>query len=204
MGPISSTKPILLTRTGRTGPYLLGTPSERLNQLQTERAPLSRRPTAGIESQSQSFSWQQRVVQLFDPALRDAEDMMLSLPYADIREKADSFAASMDAARCQDRVLQEQSQIVTSVWPDTPVSSACISAQGNVSNQLHYNPLKLIDLMYVGILFHRMILMTTSYTCYNALTTIIVNYTQSMDHATEMQARRCLTAALAEMDELII
>lgn len=41
-------------------------------------------------------SWSDRVQGLFDPALRDAEDMMLSLPYADIRQKIYHLAKALD------------------------------------------------------------------------------------------------------------
>jgi hypothetical protein len=45
---------------------------------------------------SSRCSWRERIVGLFDPALRDAEDMMISLPYADIRKKAERLATDLD------------------------------------------------------------------------------------------------------------
>jgi hypothetical protein len=42
----------------------------------------------------------------------------------------------------------------------------------------------------------------TSYTCYESLVAIIVSYNQSLGHASEMQARRALTATLATMDKI--
>lgn len=41
------------------------------------------------------------------------------------------------------------------------------------------------------------------YACYESLITIIVSYNQSLGHETEMQARRALTASLAEMDKFV-
>jgi hypothetical protein len=51
-----------------------------------------------LESPNPACSWRQRLRRLFDSALRDAEDMMLSLPYADIREKTDRLATVLDGA----------------------------------------------------------------------------------------------------------
>jgi hypothetical protein len=46
--------------------------------------------------QGSVMSWQQRVQQIFDPVIRDAEDMLLSLPYAAIREKTNCLATMLD------------------------------------------------------------------------------------------------------------
>jgi hypothetical protein len=42
------------------------------------------------------------------------------------------------------------------------------------------------------------------YACYESLVAILVSYNQSLGHETEMQARRALTAALAEIDKLFL
>ena len=46
-------------------------------------------------------------------------------------------------------------------------------------------------------------LTTARYACYESLVAIIVSYNQSLGHETEMQARRALTAALAELDKFV-
>jgi hypothetical protein len=53
---------------------------------------------------NQVCSWQEKILGLFDPALRDAEDLMLSLPYADIREKTDILATVLDQAHYEEVV----------------------------------------------------------------------------------------------------
>lgn len=55
---------------------------------------INRAPTTSTPA----CTWLERVRWLFDPALRDAEDMMLSLPYADIREKTGHSARVLDEA----------------------------------------------------------------------------------------------------------
>jgi hypothetical protein len=50
----------------------------------------------GLTSAHPAGSWLERVLGLFDPALRDAEDMMLSLPYTAIREKTITLALVLD------------------------------------------------------------------------------------------------------------
>ena len=54
------------------------------------------KPTKMTATPSLTGSWREKVLVLFDPALRDAEDMMLSLPYDDIREKTTILATVLD------------------------------------------------------------------------------------------------------------
>lgn len=55
--------------------------------LRTVRAP----PTS-----HSADSWREKVMGLFDPALQDAEDLMLSLPYTAIRMRTDQLANALD------------------------------------------------------------------------------------------------------------
>jgi hypothetical protein len=80
-------------------------------------------------------SWRERVLELFDPALQDAEDMMLSLPYAAIREKTHTIATILDDV-ASEQLCPTANRHLSSSWastgPDpnrTKLSVACTASE---------------------------------------------------------------------------
>ena len=67
-----------------------------LHGCSAARLPTSAKPTKIIRKPDPGCSWREEILGLFDPALQDAEDMMLSLPYTDIREKTNTLATMLD------------------------------------------------------------------------------------------------------------
>ena len=74
----------------------LSDPSRLVHEFSNAQKPTLSNTNRALTSPYPACSWRERVLQLFDPALQDAEDMMLSLPYTDIREKTQNFARVMD------------------------------------------------------------------------------------------------------------
>ncbi len=162
--------------------------------------------------------WRERVLGRFDSALRDAEDLMLSLPYAEIREKTYNLARVLDhmASSGLERATNRQlsgSQTFTKPRRNREGgsrsrASALPSTIPLVSRALprhQHESLLISDALFVTltpISVH--VLIAASHTCYESLVAIIMNYTQSLGHETEMQARRALTAALAAMDRISV
>jgi hypothetical protein len=67
-----------------------------LHDCSAAQMPIPPKSTTSIANANSTGSWREKVLGLFDPALRDAEDMMLSLPYGDIREKTNTLATVLD------------------------------------------------------------------------------------------------------------
>ena len=164
---------------------------------------------------SPACSWRERVLELFEPALRDAEDLMLSLPYTDIREKTYNFATILDGVPLSgsERVTTRH---LSSYSTSCKARSKCTTSattyvlQGGRSTALppggapiprqRYSLPSMTKAMYVTLASNCVDMLTaTSYTCYESVVAIVVSYNQTLGHDTEMQARRALTAALAAM-----
>lgn len=163
-------------------------------------------------------SWRERVLELFDPALRDAEDLMLSLPYTDIREKTYIFATILDGvplSGSESVAARHLSSYSTSckARSNCTASATTYMSQGDHSTALppagapiprqRYNLPSMTKAMYVALASNSVDMLTaTSYTCYESVVAIVASYNQTLGHDTEMQARRALTAALAAMDNM--
>ncbi|ERF68719.1 hypothetical protein EPUS_07137 [Endocarpon pusillum Z07020] len=147
-------------------------------------------------------SWRERVLELFDPALRDAEDLMLSLPYTDIREKTYNFATILDGVPLSGsesvaaRHLSGNSASCKARSNCTTSATTYLS-QGDRSTALPHGGALIPRQRY------NLPSMTKAiYTCYESVVAIVASYNQILGHDTEMQARRALTAALAAMDNI--
>lgn len=177
-------------------------------------------PNRTLRTPNPVCSWRDRVLELFDPALQDAEDLMLSLPYADIREKTHSFATTLDWVALSDlegaaNRHMSDSRISTKTKGNRntpPVTCAAIEGRkramasgGSSVARQHYDSPTMTKAMYVTLASLPIdvdMLTTPSYRCYESLVAVIVSYNQSLGYETEMQARRALTAALAAMDNI--
>lgn len=85
-------------------------------------------------------SWRERVRGLFEPALREAEDMMLSLPYADIRQKTSHLAkvlddfASSGVERAEDKDLSGSRTAFKANLRDTQSCLMVLASAGSSTN----------------------------------------------------------------------
>jgi hypothetical protein len=151
------------------------------------------------KSPNLACSWRERIQELFDDPLRDAEDLMLSLPYAVIREKTYHFATMLDRLASSDLDGATTRHIPASrISPKTKSNRT-----GSTVNRQHYDSLVLRKAMCVALaasLIEVNMLTMPSYTCYESLVAVVVSYRQSLGYETEMRARRALTAALAAME----
>jgi hypothetical protein len=98
-------------------------------------------------SPSSACSWRERVQELFDAPLRDAEDTMLSLPYAVIREKTYHFASMLDRLSSSDLDATANRQLSGSRASTKAKSNRTSSA---VTRQ-HYDSLMLRKAMCVAL-----------------------------------------------------
>ena len=89
---------------------------------------ISPKPMKAIAPLDPACSWREKVQGLFDPALRDAEDMMLSLPYTEIREKTNTLATVLDQ-----RASSRPAGAVKTSLPKSRISSRTRRNGGHLS-----------------------------------------------------------------------
>lgn len=196
--------------------------SRTVHDFQPERNRCWRDPKAIPTIASSACSWREIVLALFDTVLRDAEDMMLSLPYDDIREKTGSLARHLDQVALVEVEVEAPATRHRSGSRTSPSSKGVCSANEGgkratpsglsftYSLASHALPKQSYELTVMtnamcvaSALSSVQSLRHARYVCYESLVAILVSYKQSLGHATEMQARRALTAALAAMDKIV-
>lgn len=201
--------------------------SKLIRKFRQSEEPVEPDMIRAMVRQDSACPWRQRVLEMFDPTLRDAEDMLLSLPYTAIREKTDKLATVLDEmglSTSSGSSSKSLPQLGTSNKerdrPAPPMNrgdSESIdralgrrfwSAKGvgvKPSSERQCQRHMIEKAMCVMPLTRAPVeaLIVSRYTCYESLNAIIANYDQCRGHETEIQARRALTAALGAMDKII-
>jgi hypothetical protein len=153
-------------------------------------------------------SWLERVLGLFDPALRDAEDMMLSLPYTAIREKTITLALVLDELSSSSMESPANRQFsgfgpYSKALASVAYSAKCLASRSLPAQEPDLSVITKAMCVIIAPVTVEM-LIASSNTCYESLVAIITSYNRSRGHGTEMQARRALTATLAVMDKFVV
>ncbi|GAD99097.1 hypothetical protein AOR_1_1156154 [Paecilomyces variotii No. 5] len=163
-----------------------------------------------VASGSGSSSWKHAYICLFEDVLRDAEDMFINLPYAEIRREIDRLSPALEDVTVPRLVIVDfgkPSQIVVdpdskqlcgvvdlgnAVWGDVLMaeifespSSAVLEGFGSRLN-------------FEGSERVRVLL----YACYRYVQKITEQYYRNRNEALEIQARRGLTATLKNINAI--
>lgn len=179
-----------------------------------------------VANGSGCHSWRKAFVGIFEEVLRDAEDMFINLPYAEIRREVDRLAPALEEVTVPRLVVVDfgkPSQIIldpelkqlcgiidlgNSLWGDVLMaeifenpSSAVLEGFG--SKLTFENSEKTRILLCVTFCLHRLfiifngsLLTICRYACYRYVHKITEQYYRNRNEALEIQARRGLTATL--------
>ncbi|EKG10704.1 Aminoglycoside phosphotransferase [Macrophomina phaseolina MS6] len=166
-----------------------------------------------------SSSWREAFLLLLESVLRDAEDMLIALPYDFIRSLVQAQQATldevrtpvlvpMDAGRPASVLVDERRRCVSglvgwgnSLWGDPLLAGVCwgySADQADGSNTAFWGG-------FGGCGgSHREGVRMKIYAVFNAVTTIVTQYYRpdQMDHE-ELEARKALTRALNELQETL-
>ncbi|KAJ5808383.1 Aminoglycoside phosphotransferase [Penicillium riverlandense] len=171
--------------------------------------------------------WRTAFRSLFEGVLRDAEDMFISLPYAQIRDELSRLSPALeevtlprlvvvDFGRPSHVLLDEGSKQLSGIvdfgnalWGDMLMaeifdrrSSAVWEGAGLSLSRTSQEQTRLLlyaSLMLLLLLFCANVMVTPRYSCYRSVCQITIQYYRSRDEAMELEARRRLTASIAAM-----
>jgi hypothetical protein len=172
-------------------------------------------------------SWRSAFRSLFEGVLRDAEDMFITLPYAQIRDELSRLSSALEEVTlprlvvvdfgCPSHVLlDEESKQLSGIvdfgnalWGDLLMAEifdraapAVLDGAGLPLTRTSQEQIRL--LLYVSschcCCFCCFALMVTPrYSCYRSVCQITIQYYRNRDEEMEWEARRRLTASLAAM-----
>ncbi|KAF2007722.1 hypothetical protein P154DRAFT_419329 [Amniculicola lignicola CBS 123094] len=203
---LSELSPYLSVNERRTIDYTLGAYIRTLTSLSATQFGLTHRVFAG----KGSSSWREAFIALLESVLRDAEDMLVTLPYDTIRyyiqqhiscldEVTEPRLVALHACELDNVMIDVQTKQVTGlvgfssvVWGDPLLSGGVADGSEAFFEGLGENPVK------TGGVKARMLM----YATYRSLLEVTAHHYRPRHDMDDLQGRRALTHALNELGQV--